>query len=165
MSALLAVMPDYSARCLFVEFRCVDQLSLGPTGGTLEQLQATAVFVDNPCETDEDLFYEGVPCMESLQYAIGPVVSTTEDLYSFTTTTCDQFFASSNAIPILSVCELGDCHELLLYELYGEETPGREVNGMLDVSETVEWQFWLEAPPSELRLSSFGQLGDADDAW
>lgn len=123
------------------------------------------MFLDQPCESDEDTYYSGLSCTDSLQNAIAPVVSTTEDLYSLTTTTCDQTLAYSSAIPILSACEIDDCYELLLYEPYGEETPGRSVNGILDSGETVQWLFWLDAPPSELRLSSFGQLGDPDDGW
>lgn len=124
------------------------------------------MFLDNPCEVDETV-YEAVACAESLQYDIAPAVSsTTADLYSLTTTTCAQIFSSSTAIPTLLACHSdADCYEVLLYELYAEEAPGRVVNGELDDGEAVEWRFWLDAPPTELRLSMFGQLGDADDAW
>lgn len=136
---------------------------MGPTGGTLEQLETTAGWLDNPCEAAA--VYSGIPCVESLLYEIAPTVSSTAGLYSLATTTCVQSGSSSSALPILLACEADDCYELLLYEGFAKEAPGQVVNGVLDAGETVEWHFWLEAPPSELRLSSFGQLGSPSDGW
>lgn len=121
------------------------------------------MFVDNPCVATAN--YAELPCVESLQYEFAPVVSSTPNLHSLSTVTCVQTDSSSSAILTLLACESDDCHELLLYEGFAEEAPGRVVNGVMDVGEMVEWQFWLEAPPSELRLSSFEQLGNPEDGW
>lgn len=125
----------------------------------------TSVFLDSPCQTARDYDNGAISCTDSLQYEIAPSVSSNASLYSLTATTCLSFYASSTATLNLLACEMDDCYELLLYETLAEETPGRTVNGNLDQGETVEWRFWLEAPPSELRLSVFGQLGDPTDGW
>eukprot|EP00752_Nemacystus_decipiens_P007643 g6832.t1 len=145
---------------------CIDQISLGPAGGTLEPLQTTAIFLDLPCSTSGVDVYSDLNCTTSLQYEIAPAASSTVDLYSFTTLTCEvNAFASSDALLSLLACDVDGCDEMILSELFGEEAPGREVNEILDEGETVEWRFWLDVPPSELRLSNFGQLGDPDDEW